>query len=169
MAVACKSAKNYYNPSTPPPKFVPVSHQRSRYMKFSRSSEHKLKAFADYLALISSDKEEHHTALKQLDDHALDLDLELRADKCYSLSIVSRKCVTDYTITLRSGHKALSSAGTKFLGSFVADTWKSTLSGASSALVQSFNSLPETLDLVSVGSISYGFTNTTLPHHLTSI
>ena len=98
-----------------------------------------MKAFADDLTLLSADKDKHRTGLAKLDECALDLDLELRADKCYSLSIVCLKCVKDYTVELRSGHtKALSSEGTKFLGSYVTNSQKSTVALASSTLLQRF-------------------------------
>ena len=146
---ARKSSKNYYYPSNPPPKFVPVAHQRSKSLKFSRSSKHKLKAFADDLTIISIDKDKHRDALQHLDFCALDLDLEIRADKCYSLLISSGKCTRGYNVALHSGHTqdlSSSSVGTKFLGRVVAGTERLTKSLASSNLSRKFNSSLNLLD-----------------------
>ena len=99
------------------------------------------------LTLLSDDKDKHCIGLAKLDECDLDLDLELRADKCYSLSIVGQKCVKDYTVELRSRHtKALSSEGTKFLGSYVTNSRKSTVALTSSTLLQRFNNSLKILD-----------------------
>ena len=60
--------------------------------------------FADDMTLLSADKDKHRIGLAKLDECALDLDLDLRANKCYSLSIVGQKCVKDYTVELHFGH-----------------------------------------------------------------
>ena len=89
-----KSAKSYYSLSIPPSTFVPVSHQRSRSLKFSLSSEHKLKPFIDDLTVVSSD---HQVALGQLD--LCDLIWIFMPTS----AIPSCKTIKDYTVTLHSG------------------------------------------------------------------
>ena len=56
-----------------------------------KSSEHKMKGFADDLTLISSEKEDHRNALSRIDFCASDLDLAIRADKCCTLSLKGLK------------------------------------------------------------------------------
>ena len=123
-----KTAKNFCNPLSPPPAFIPVAHQRNATNPRSLlDQQNQVKVFADDLTFISSDKDQHRTGLSKLDKHAFDLDLELRADKCVSMSIIGQKQVKKYTVTLLSGEtKAISSEGTKFLVKFIGDPWKST-------------------------------------------
>ncbi len=77
-------------------------------------------------------------------------------------SLVTCRGVKGFTVALHSGNTtALSSTGTKFLGSLVADSWKSTLTLASSTLLQRFSSSLKLLDSrpVPEESTSYGSTN----------
>ena len=56
-----------------------------------KSSEHKIKGFADDLTLISSDREDYRNALSRINLCASDLDLVITADKCYNLSLKGLK------------------------------------------------------------------------------
>ena len=144
---ARKSAKMFYSLNDPPPSFIPASHRRSRQKKFAKSIEHKVKGFADDLTIISANKNKHGSELMRLDRCASEIDLEIRADKCYSLSIVGHKQDKTYCVSLRSGTtKPISAEGTKFLGRYIADTNKSTFTSASSSLLSKFNVLLQALD-----------------------
>ena len=86
-----------------------------------KSSEHKIKGFAYDLTLISSDKEDHRNALSGIDLCASDLDLAIRADKCYTLSLKGLKQDNKLSVSLVSGKATpISKAGTKFLGKYIA-------------------------------------------------
>ena len=144
---ARKSAKVFYSLNDSPPSFTPASHRRSRQKKFAKSTEHKVKGFADDLTIISANKNKHSSELMRLDECASELDLEIRADKCYSFSIVGYKKDKTYCVPLRSGTtKPISAVGTKFLGRYIADTNKSTFTSASSSLLSKFNAFLQALD-----------------------
>ena len=91
-----------------------------------KSSEYKIKGFADNLTLISSNKKDHRNALFRIDLCASDLDLAIRADKCYTLSLKSLKQDKEFSVALVSGKTTpICKAGTKFLGRYIACTPKS--------------------------------------------
>ena len=69
-------------------------------VKFPWSSEHKVKAFADDLTLISSDLAAHQDDLLSLDSACLELGLEIRPDKCTSLHFTGKKMSTTVSIQL---------------------------------------------------------------------
>ena len=84
-----KSAKIYRPTDSPPTAFIPAAHKKRETITRS-SAEHKVKAFADDLTLISVDKQQHSWGLREIDECCKDLDLEVRPDKCVSLLIKIR-------------------------------------------------------------------------------
>ena len=127
-----------------------------------KSSEHKIKGFADDLTLISSDKNDHRNALSRIDLCASDLDLATRADKCYTLSLKGLKQDKNFSVALVSGKTTpISKAGTKFLGKYIACTPKSTISSK-------FKAGMEKIDTKHIeGSSKYGYAIITWHHHST--
>ena len=104
-----------------------------------KSSEHKIKGYADDLTLISSDKEDHRNILSRIDLCASDLDLAIRADKCYTLSLKGLKQDKKFSVTLVSGKtNPISKAGTKFLGRYIACTPKSTTTLCNNSISSKF-------------------------------
>ena len=144
---ARKSSKKYYSIDSPPPDFIPVCHQRINSRKMVKSSEHKIKCFADDLTLISSDKEDHRNALSRSDLYASDLDLAIRADKCYILSLKGLKQDKNFSVALVSGKiTPISKAGTKFLGKYIAYTPKPTTTLCNNSISSKFKVAMEKID-----------------------
>ena len=125
-----------------------------------KSSEHKIKGFADDLTLISSDKEDHRNALSRIDLCASDLDLAIRADKCYTLSLKGLKQDKKFSVALISGKTTpISKAGTKFLGRYIACTPKSTTTLCNDSISSKFKAAMEKIDAKhSEESSKYGYT-----------
>ena len=77
-----KCYRNYSSLDFQPLHFIPSSQKRNRAPKFGKSTEHKVKVYADDPTVINID---------QLDSCCLDLDLQIRADKCVTLSFKGQK------------------------------------------------------------------------------
>ena len=133
-----------------------------------KSSEHKIKGFAEDLTLISSDKEDHRNALSRIDLCASDLDLEIRADKCYSLSLKGLKQDKNSPSLVSGKTTPISKAGTKFLGKYIAFTPKSTTTLCNDSISSKFKAAMEKIDTKHIeGSSKYGYTIITWHHHST--
>ena len=168
LKFALKSSKEYYSIDSPPPDFIPVCHQCANSRKMVKSSEHKIKGFADDLTLISSDKD-HRNALSRIDLCASDLDLVIRADKCYTLSLKGLKQDKKFSVTLVSGKATpISKAGTKFLGRYIACTPKSTTTLCNDFISSKFKAAMEKIEAKHIqGSSKYEYTIITWHHHST--
>ena len=106
-----------------------------------------IKGFADDLTLVSSDKEDHRNALSRIDLCASDLDLAIRADKCYTLSLKGLKQDKKFSVALVSGKTTpISKADTKFLGRYIACTPKSTTTLYNDSISSKFKEAIEKID-----------------------
>ena len=56
-----------------------------------RSSEHKVKGFADDFTIINNNLEVHQQVLTYINNHCLDVGLTIRPDKCYSAAFNGKK------------------------------------------------------------------------------
>ena len=86
---ARKTSKQFRPISSPPPSFTPS--QTILTPKTYDSMEHKVKAFADDLTIISANMSVHQQVLSKIDSCCLDLDLHLRPDKCITLSFTGKR------------------------------------------------------------------------------
>ena len=84
MVIQCQTIWKY-------PRTIYIAHQQNKHNKRSFSTEHKVKAFGDDLIIISADKALHHEVLTQMDLCTREMDLEIRAEKWYSLSLQGHK------------------------------------------------------------------------------
>ena len=95
---ARKSAKTYYTLEHASPSPTTQECQACLFI-----GTHKVKAFADDMTLITSDKDLHRTGLRKIDTCARDLDLVICADKCFSLSIEGKKQDKRLSVHLQTG------------------------------------------------------------------
>lgn len=89
----CHSRRNasaFHAIDSPPPKFSPSQGTKGA-QKLYYSSEHKVKGFADYLTLISTDEDSHVCCLAEFDSKCSDLDLIIYPDMHVSFSICGPK------------------------------------------------------------------------------
>jgi len=85
-------------------------------LKYYKSSEHFIKAYANDATLISDSLETHTKVLQQVDQKALDLDLSFKPSKCVSF-LFDGNNRSDQGIELSGGiTKSITEKGTKFLG-----------------------------------------------------
>ena len=85
---------------------VPMSLKRLPYGDLrikSKSSDHKVKASADDIMLISSDPAAHQDDLLSLDFACLELGVEIQPDKCTSLHFTGKKMCSNFIIQLWNG------------------------------------------------------------------
>lgn len=143
---AAKNHKHFVPLASGPPK-------PSKKTKFSGkpqnawSSDHKVKAFADDLTVISSDPAAHQAELLSLDSACLDLGLEIRPDKCTSLHFTGKKMCNKYMVQLMNGQtKPLSEGSIRFLGCAIAISSTETRSTATSKFLKRMTTCLEKID-----------------------
>jgi len=144
---ARKSSKMYRCLDAHPPHFIPVSQQRNKVPKFGKSSEHKVKGYADDLTIINIDQQSHRETLERVDGCCLDLDLQIRADKCVTLSFDGHKMDKHFNVTVTSGEtQNISTTGMKFLGRYIGASSRQTTALSSTTLRSKFESSLLALD-----------------------
>ena len=130
--LARKNAKCYIEPGTKLPK--PLKDHPAQ-PKYANGTEHKVKAFADDLTIINSNKVDHQKALLRINSACSDLGLSLKPPKCVSLSIENGTVSPKANFSLTNGTtRSLSEAPTKFLGHTIAASEALTKRAASSSL-----------------------------------
>ena len=82
---ARKNSNPYLPLSTQPPLFTPSHAKGRKDTRTYQSREHKVKAFAGDLTIITSNYSDHKKTLCSIDSHCLELDLMLRPEKCLIL------------------------------------------------------------------------------------
>ena len=138
---AHRSSKRYRTLDSRPPHFIPVSQKRNSVPKQCKSLEHKVKAYTDDLAIINIDQQSHMETLRKVDSCCLDLDLQIRADKCVTYSFNGHKVDKRFKISLSSGDtQNISTSGTKFLGRYIAASAKQTSAISSTTVRSKFES-----------------------------
>jgi len=143
---AARNRKHYVPLAAGPPK--PSTRTKlSGKPKSAWSSDHKVKAFADDITLISTDPAAHQDDLLSLDSACLELGLEIRPDKCTSLHFTGKKMCSSFIIQLQNGQtKPLSDAAVSFLGCTIAISSSETKASASSKLLKRMTSCLENID-----------------------
>ena len=63
---ARRSSKRYRNLDSQPPHFIPISQKRNSAPKLAKSSEHKVKGYADDLTIINIDQQSHKETLAKV-------------------------------------------------------------------------------------------------------
>ena len=138
---ACRSSKKYRNLDSQPPHFIPISQKRNSAPKLAKSSEHKVKGYADDLTIINIDQQSHKETLAKVDSCCSDLDLQVRADKCVTLSFDGNKIDKRFKVNVASGDtQSISTTGTKFLGCYIAASTRQTSALSSTTLRSRFES-----------------------------
>ena len=143
---AAQKRKHFVPLAQGPPK-PSLKSNPSGKVKFAWSNEHKVKAFADDLTLISSDIAAHQADLLSLDSACLELGLEIRPDKCTSLHFTGKKMSTTVTVQLNKGKTSpLSAFPISFLGCTLAISPSETKSASSAKLLKRFSTCLQKID-----------------------
>ena len=119
-----KGGRHYLPKAATLPKYpLKKLREETSKIKFYQSDSHSGKAFADDLTVLSQRLCEHQEALMKIDSCCTDLDLELRPDKCVTISYNGTEMVQDATIKLSKGStRNITSGSTKFLGHLLGES-----------------------------------------------
>ena len=110
------------------------------------SKDHKVKAYADDLTIITENPVDHQLVLSFANDKCRDIGLTIRPDKCFSL-VTDGKSVTNATFTVGDGHTSnINDHPTAFLGSTVCHNACQTKRTASESFDKLFTSILSRLD-----------------------
>ena len=113
-----KNSKCYRSLSSPPPSLNLSSYSPKN--KLFNSVEHKVKSFADDLTIISTNLVDHQSMLSKIDACCSDLSLQLRPDKCITMSYTGKKFNKQATVKLSGGSTTnISQNPAKFLGKYL--------------------------------------------------
>ena len=132
-----------------------------------------MKAYDDDLTtIININQQSHVETLRKVDSCCVDLDLQIRADKCVTYSFNGHKVDKRSEISLSSGDtQNISTSGTKVLGRYIVASAKQTSAISSTTVRSKFESalpyVPSDQDLYVVNTSS-GFISITWPRHFIS-
>ena len=134
--MARKSARKYLPTNAQLPHYhLPKVRERATNPKTFLSRSHKTKAFADDLTIISSSIHSHQAVLDITTQRCMEIDLQIRPDKCTSILFDGKKLLTNSSMPLPCGKtRDIRSAPTKFLGGFIAHNRKTARLAASDHL-----------------------------------
>ena len=111
------------------------------------SSPHRIKAFADDLSVLSTDKAEHQSILSTLDTKCKELDLHLKPEKCISFAFNGSSVDKSVTFRLGTGETTnISRNPSKFLGKFLAHCPSAAYSAAGTSLTTKVQSALNNID-----------------------
>ena len=134
---ACRSLKKYRNLDSQPPLHPHLS-EKEQCSKASEIIRTKVKGYADDLNI---DQQSHKETLAKVDSCCSDLDLQIRADKCVTLSFDGNKIDKRFKVNVASGDtQSISTTGTKFLGRYIAASTRQTSALSSTTLRSRFES-----------------------------
>ena len=136
--LARKSAKSFIPISSQPPDHpLKQAREAAKKPKQIKSSCHSVKGYADDLTVLSTSKEDHQSALMEIDFKCHDLGLQLKPEKICSHT----------TFSLQDGStRNISSAPTKFLGQTIGVGEQVTRSSAAKKLTNKVYSILDNLD-----------------------
>ena len=104
-----------------------------------KSSEHKVKGFADDITIINTNPEDHQQILTYINSHCFDTGLTIRPDKCYSVVFNGKKVVEHLPFAVGPGQtRDIRKYSTTFLGSTVSHSFHQSMIQASEAFSTRF-------------------------------
>ena len=144
---ARKNSKRFLPLSTQPPSFTPSHAKGRKDTRTYQSREHKVKAFADDLTIITSNYSDHKKTLCSIDSHCLEVDLMLRPEKCITMSYTGSQFDTKASVHLSGGSTVnIIKKPAKMLGRLIKQSNRSTCSQASQQLLSHFKVCLENLN-----------------------
>ena len=130
--LARKNAKCFIAPPEVPP---PPPKAHPKVVKYAHGHEHKAKAFADDMTIITASKDDHQCALIEVDAVCRSLGLYLKPSKCVSITVHKGSVLPYATFQLSDGQtRNISDSPTTFLGKTIASNTRHTNREASRIL-----------------------------------
>ena len=120
--------------------------EEASLQKYTSSAPHKIKAFADDLTLINSSPSVHQQELSIIDSHCMDLDLEIRPDKCVSFVFDGSSMKLSPFLLSAGSTTPIQIKPTKILGQMLGKDTKTTRSAAFSKLEARFSTALSNID-----------------------
>ena len=108
-------------------------------VKYAQSTDHKIKAFADDMSVITASKSDHQKALTDIDTACCDLGLRLKPAKCISIVLENGKVQKDSFQLATGNTRSITAGPTKFLGQTLAATESLTKKSANIKLKVTIN------------------------------
>jgi len=147
-----RSSKVFLPRESQPPHY-PLTKVREQIprQKFALSYEHKVKAYADDLTVISQSAADHQLTLTDIDNKCQDIGLQIRPDKCVSIVLQGKK-VLNRTFVLHNNNttKSIKDAPSKFLGQTIASSNSAARLISSKRLSKDLTDSMERLDAIPI-------------------